>query len=412
MVMGTGMVTATVRRPRLEQKMVGVFTWTQAIRLSYILGLVAVAYLAFDHTRSELFAAETSRQERDLTALLQAFETGVSIDPTTTDIARTALSSDALDSHSLTRVWLASVDKGGDPRSPVLLSLAGQVSRRSLSYLAAELMTAAQNEDVREVVRAFDRMASISPAMRARLAELVVPLLDHLEGERLLSQYHSRPWFTQFIATAIRQPDRLTRVANFLNRTPISDPKQRSEYFLLVSSKFLNANRGFEAQNFAQTFGRVTDRELNGFKFEAASPMLEKSLLSWQFRNTNAQPVNEGNGILRFPITSDTGPGPIAERMFAFRPGRYRIELEAEFVGQAADASLSWSLHCGTVPIRQNSQFKEISQSNRFMVISEFETSVQCEGYLLSLKFIGPSGSFDRLELIAGRRMKLSHLKD
>lgn len=379
--------------------MVRLAKWTQIVRLGCIFGLFAFAYLALNHTRSELLAAETSRQERDLKAVFQSVETGGSIDPKTTDMARTALSSNALDSQALAQMWLASAGKVGELQSPALLSIAGQVSRRSLSYLAADLLTAAQIEDVPEVVRAFDRMASLSPALRPSLTELAVPLLDDPEGALLIAQRHSRPWFTQFIASAIRQSDRLDQVARLLNFARISDLEIRTRLLGMVANSFLKNNKVAEAQAFAKSFGSI-NIEFNKLKFQQPQAIMGNSLLTWQFLNPAAQYVIKPNGNLQFLITPGIGPEPIAEKILLFKPGHHRIQAYLEFTGSTGDTFITWRVSCGPVPIPQVSYMKNTINPFQKLVVLEFDAPEQCTGYRLSLVMAAPSRSFDRFEVV------------
>lgn len=376
--------------------------WTQAARLGCILGLFAVAYLAFSQTRSELYAAETSRQERDLKSIFRSVETGGSIDPRTTSLAKTALSLNALESQALMQVWLGTVDKENGLQSRLLFALAGQVSRRSLSYLAADLLTAAQIEDVPGVVRAFDRMASLSPTMRASLTELAVPLLDDPEGARLLASHSSRPWFTQFVITAIKQPDRLDQVVGFLNSAKISNPEIRTRLLEGVVKRFLHFNKVAEAQAFAISFGKLGRTEFNNLRFEQQNSDFINSLLAWRYPNLAAQPTLQANNDLQFSIKNGIGEQPIAEKMFFFQPGRHRIESKAEFIGPVGDTLLSWRINCGALPVKQVSGLEYANANKEFLLVLEFEAPKQCTGYKLSLVLSEQSGQVGQLILRLG----------
>lgn len=377
--------------------------WTQTVRLGCILGLLAVAYLAFDHTKSELFAAESSRQEHDINALFQSVKAGASVAHRTKSMQRAALSSNALDKQAILQVWVEAAGQKGVPQALELLSTTGKITRRSPSYLAADLLTAAQTDDIPRVVRAFDRMASLSPAMRPSLMELAVPLLDDPEGARLLAQLHSRPWFIQFIASAIRQPEGTEQIAKLLKSIQVSDPALRLKYFSLVTKQFLQRNQIAEAQKFAKVFGNVKDEDFNNLDFQQPTSSLASNLLAWQFTNPDAQPMIERNGELRFTINSNLSNQPLAEKMLLLKPGHHRIETKLKFSGATGDVLIGWKVYCGPLMLSKTFMSTQTINSNQNFLVFEFQTTKPCQGYRLSLNLNKTNDNFDFFDVIVSQ---------
>lgn len=380
-----------------------VSTWTMVLRFGCCFSLVALAYPAFEHTKAVLVAAESARQERDLREIFQSLAQRRAIDAQSYELARVTLSSNALDSQALANAWEATAGQMSERRAFELHSIAGQVSRRSPSYLASELVAAAEADDIQRVVRAFDRMASLSPGIRPSLSKLAVPLLDDSEGARLLAKLHSRPWFSDFIASAVQEPNRLDQVAKFLNSANITETGVKIRFLNTVTTAFLEHNRVAEAQKFATSFGKMSGAELNGLDFRLQQKVLGDSLLTWQFPNATVKPIVDANGSLWISTSYEIGSQALLEKVFFFEPGRHRIEAPVVSRNALNGIILVWKISCGEIPINQVSGLIGTTDPHRKTLVLEFDAPNECSGYHLSLYMDAPSDHSSPIEISLGR---------
>lgn len=364
-------------------------------RAACAFGLVVAAYPAFQQANSVVVAAEVARSERDLETVFRSVSNGASTDAQVSNKVKKDVLRNALNSQALASV----LQKNDSTGSSEWMELAGQVSRRSPHYLAAELLDAAEGQDVERLVIAFDRMASLNPSVREKLFSVAVSILDTPDGAELLAKRQSRPWFTHFVTTAARQPDRVDQVAAFLTTAKISDENIRRRLLTAVVAKFVLENKVAQAQEFAAAFGRIGDFDWNSLNFRSSNQTLEDIPLVWRFPNPDAKPEFDANGDLKFVISPGVGPEPLAEKVLLFAPGRHRLETTLKVDDAPGGTFIAWKILCGALPIRQVSGIVNKANGSRKSIELEFVAIEQCKGYSLSLLLTAPSGQFDQMKI-------------
>lgn len=365
-------------------------------------GLFGLAYPAFENVESVLNAAQESRTERDFREIAAAVSARDTVDAGAIAAARKRLSLNALDTQALSKFWKGSTNKQEQFRDSELLAIVGRVSRRSPSYLVADLLAAGNDGDVKRFMNAFDRLASLTPSVRESLTALGMSLLDDPEALRVLAHYHSRPWFEQFIATSVKRSDGLDQLATLLNAAQVADPQLRNRLSSIMTRGFLKFDEVSKAQNFASTFGGVNGKEFNRLEFKLVENSSKDNSFSWNFPNTAAQPSITTEGNLRFVIRTVNTLQPIAEKKLLFKPGLHRIEAKVNSSGALEEGEMTWKIRCGRLPVRQVSGLVGSSDPRRTKIVLEFEALHQCMGYTLSLYLSKPNVDFERVEILVG----------
>lgn len=366
-----------------------------AARAACVFGLVFAIYPAFQHSNSVVVSAELARSDHDLKAVFRSVSKGASNDAHAANKARKDILLSALDSRAVAFYF----QNNGGIKSPARLALLSQISRRSPNYLVAELLAAAEGQDLERLVIAFDRIASLTPSIRDKLFSVAASVLDAPDGTKLLAKRQSRPWFTNFVTTAARQPSRLNQVAAFLNNASISDGEMRRRLLEVVVSQYVANNEIAKAQEFASAFGTFGKFDWNSLDFKSLNRTSNDIALFWRFPNPSAQPIVDMNGHLTFLVSTGFGTQPLAEKVLLFGPGRYRVKAPLKTDGALDDALISWKIQCGAIPIRQVSGIVNNTKNGWKTVELVFDANDQCKGYRLSLLLTAPSLQFDQLEI-------------
>lgn len=371
----------------------------RVVKTCYALALVSAAFPAYYQTSDVLLAAETASRGRNFEAVFRAVSGDAAMDRQAASAAKDSLSDNALDSQSLMNIVFATGFHNRDTRPLELLAMTGQVSRRSYSYLTADLLVSAEGQDMQRLMVAFDRMASLVPGFREKLFSIGAPILDRPDGARLLAQRQSRPWFSEFLAHIARQPDRLDKVAAFLISAKITDAEAQKRLLWVILNKYVEYNQIAKAQFFASHFGNFKNIEWNSLDFRNSNQEPSINLFAWRFPNDDAQVVIEANGNVKFVISDDISAKPLAEKILIFKPGKHRIRTGLKLNDASDDVFLAWEVRCVAFPIRQESRVTVNNSNNQKSIDLVFEATEQCTGYRLSLFLTAPSRRFEDLEI-------------
>lgn len=366
-------------------------------KTAFVAALVCSAVLPYWQSAALLHKAHFGERERDFTRVVRTMTGGGSIQIGLISSAKHQIKNNALDTAALDKLILAKAASGNDVTSNPLIKVTGKLSRRSLSFLAAELLASARYQETERFVIAFDRLSSLAPGLRPGLFAVAVPILDDPLAAKLLAHRQSRPWFIDFLSTAVKQPQRLDQVAVFLTTTRPINHVTKDALVKIILTKYAETNQIAKAQAFAETLDDESASNFNNLNFQGSKKINAYDLFDWQFPNPDAQPILNSDGSLKFFISQAPSSKPLAQKLFFFSPGQHRVQTSVIINDDAKDAFVYWKISCGRFAIPQSTQIKGKPRVKAKAIELTFIAPAKCQGYRLSLHLIPPQDHSDQL---------------
>lgn len=233
--------------------------------------------------------------------------------------------------------------------SEAIYHLAERVSRRDFETQVHLLNLAAQNGNLGEVLRHYDRLLSVSPSSASQLFPSVSGALANPGFRHELAAYAQRPWFPDLLLHAAQtraDPDAVVELAAALRG---SGPLRQETTGTLSAVATALGERGALAASakVIDTIPGINPRLLSAFGFNPATLDSRFAALGWTIRQDELIWSDASRtGRVDFEI-APLARGVIASRTIRLRPGPYRLAIVATNPS-ASDpvVTLDWTLAC------------------------------------------------------------------
>lgn len=232
------------------------------------------------------------------------------------------------------------------------MAVAHHLTRRDLGAELFLIEDAVRRNDVAGALDAYDSALRIDQSARAMLYPVLTEALrEPLVRQRFLPYLERRPpWLESFLRFAVSNssdPASMVRLAALAGGFPAGEEFASLDTELLTG--LIDRNQFTTAVSHYRTLGRAKPALLNSLAMTEDTVDKSVAPISWQaysIPGIDAVWVATGNALELEALLDAGYTGPVARKMLALKPGRYR--LTAPYRAQDSDPrdTITWNLAC------------------------------------------------------------------